>query len=328
MVKKMIKINLKEKKQKIENLFWKWFKNKKLSEFLELISKDKVLQEIVFKSIEEYNRWNTDNLEKSKEKKDYSEIKKFFFSTPKEHIEFSKENFSVNKNTADFFIHKYENFRDSQAWKIVNALGIKTCPYCNKNFIDIYMNKSGKMKFNGDMDHYLPKSKYPYLALCIYNLIPVCKSCNNEKGDNKEELIHFHPYRDNIKLGYKFKTSFIEGNIDLDYIYGLSDNFDIKIECNGNEYIENSKKVFHLKRKYNNSREQVKNLIRKSYIYNKRYIKDILNDYFINNEDCKIRLGCTEEIIKLIFDYEEEDEINRPLGKLKYDLLKEFDVIK
>ncbi|MCX0379255.1 hypothetical protein LI055_06405 [Clostridium perfringens] len=324
----MININLQEKKEKIEEVFWKWFKNKNLSEFLDLLSKDEELQKIIFKSIEEYNLWIINNSNKLKEEKDYLEIKKFFFSMPKEHIEFSKKNFNISEITEKFFLYKYKNFRDSQAWKIVKILGIKTCPYCNKNFIDIYMNKSGKMKFNGDIDHYLPKWKYPYLALCIYNLVPSCKSCNNEKGDNKQSKLHFHPYRNNIKLGYNFKTSFCEENIDLDYIYGLSDNFHIKLECNGNEYMENSKEIFHLEDKYNNSKEQAKGIIRNAYIYNIRYINDMLNDYFINNNEYNRNLSYTDDIVKLIFDYEEEDKINRPLGKLKYDLLREFDLIK
>ncbi|ENU96964.1 hypothetical protein F970_00311 [Acinetobacter sp. CIP 102082] len=48
------------------------------------------------------------------------------------------------------------------------------------------------------LDHYLPKTIYPELSVCIYNLIPMCSKCQNEKSaeyknaDNKK--IFFHPY--------------------------------------------------------------------------------------------------------------------------------------
>lgn len=331
MVIDMIKINLEGKKEKIEEKFWKWFKKYCLDEFFKNLNKDTELQKIVFKTNSKYDDWISKNLEiKEKSKKDYSDIKSFFFSTPKYHIELSKKDFNIKKSTENFFINKYKNgFRKRVASEIVEVLGINTCPYCNKNFIDIYVNKSKEKKFNGDMDHYLPKEKYPYLAICIYNLIPVCKSCNHEKGRNAEGKLHFHPYGDSGKLGYSFKTSFDEKNIDLNYIYGLSDNFKIELDCTGNEFMENSKKIFHLEDKYNNSKSQAKSIIRNAYIYNKRYIRDMLEDYFAENKEFyNLNLSCEEEIAKVIFDYEEEDEINRPLGKLKYDLLKEFGVIK
>lgn len=52
------------------------------------------------------------------------------------------------------------------------------------------------------LDHYLPKMKYPSLAVSPSNLIPSCRDCNFEKNDNKfrnstEETIH--PYFDDIE---------------------------------------------------------------------------------------------------------------------------------
>lgn len=327
MVVRMIRINLDNKKEKIEEIFWKWFKKCCLDEFCSILENDVELQKIIFKTSSKYYSWkekNTQNFEK-----DYSILRRFFLSTPKEHIELSQKIFNIKKNTKNFFLRKYDSFRRMKASEIVEALGIKTCPYCNKNFIDIYINKSGQKKLNGDMDHYLPKSKYPYLSICLYNLIPVCKSCNQEKGKNPSEKLHFHPYGDSGNFGYSFKTIFDEENIDLNYIYGLSNNFKIELDCTGNEYMENSKEIFHLEDKYKNSKEQAKSIIRSAYIYNSRYIRDMLKDYFINsNDESCVKLGCEEEIAKLIFDYEEEESINRPLGKLKYDLLKEFGVIK
>ena len=63
-----------------------------------------------------------------------------------------------------------------------NAKG--RCPICG----------GGKVK---NLDHFLPKSKYPLLCVSPINLIPICRDCNMEKGAEVSEdyyEIPFHPY--------------------------------------------------------------------------------------------------------------------------------------
>lgn len=65
---------------------------------------------------------------------------------------------------------------------IGNAKG--RCPICG----------GGKLK---NLDHFLPKSKYPLLCVTPINLIPTCRDCNMEKGATASEdyyEIPFHPY--------------------------------------------------------------------------------------------------------------------------------------
>lgn len=52
------------------------------------------------------------------------------------------------------------------------------------------------------LDHYLPKMKFPSLAVTPSNLVPACRDCNTSKHDDSfsrsnEEIIH--PYFDNIE---------------------------------------------------------------------------------------------------------------------------------
>lgn len=56
------------------------------------------------------------------------------------------------------------------------------CPYCQHNQIK-------------QVDHYLPKSKKPTLAVTPLNLIPACKDCNEGKHTNTG---FFHPYFDDV----------------------------------------------------------------------------------------------------------------------------------
>ncbi len=52
-----------------------------------------------------------------------------------------------------------------------------------------------------NLDHYLPKSKYPLLAVVPYNLVPCCSECNKNKLDKvpySREMETIHPYYDDF----------------------------------------------------------------------------------------------------------------------------------
>lgn len=88
----------------------------------------------------------------------------------------------INKVYEEKFAKKNSIGRKYYDIIMANAKG--RCPICG----------SGKLK---NLDHFLPKSKYPLLCVTPINLIPTCRDCNMEKGaeisDNYYE-IPFHPY--------------------------------------------------------------------------------------------------------------------------------------
>lgn len=324
----MIRIDIKNKKSKIEEIYWDWFYRYHLERFLKILSEDIILQGLIFDSRELYLLWKV-GLPKYK-KYNYKILKDFFFSAPQTHFHYIEimNGLHINNQSKEFFLNTYENFRNSQIPKIIDVLDIHSCPYCNKNFIDIYYkgNTSYPNRFNGDMDHYFVKKRYEYLALCLYNLIPSCKSCNREKGENQKGLRHFHPYMDD-HTEYRFRTNFnLEvGEFDINYLYGLSENFDIEVfdcfdEVNANN-IKCSIELFHLNDKYNNKnmKSLARNIIRKSYMYSHGYLKDFVNQFH--------DILSEKEMIETLFDYDDESFLNRPLSKFKYDLMKEFNII-
>lgn len=58
------------------------------------------------------------------------------------------------------------------------------CPFCS-------------VRFNAQLDHYLPKSIYPMHTVNPFNLVPCCSDCNHTKGSksptNPNDCF-FHPY--------------------------------------------------------------------------------------------------------------------------------------
>ena len=102
----------------------------------------------------------------------------------------------------------YEKFRSSVSSKnFIEKVNLKVCPYCNRNYI-FNFRKNNKQEATAQLDHFIDKGKYPYLALCLYNLVPSCGTCNQRKSskDVLEEPI-YNPYSDNIHNHIKFSAS-------------------------------------------------------------------------------------------------------------------------
>lgn len=76
----------------------------------------------------------------------------------------------------------YENVLDKTDF--IEKLDLKICPYCGMQHIKIGRGNGRISK--PTIDHYLPKSKYPFLSMSFHNMIPCCGTCNDiqNKGDN------------------------------------------------------------------------------------------------------------------------------------------------
>lgn len=64
--------------------------------------------------------------------------------------------------------------------EFVKNLGIRICPYCGRAYIYrvVKKGKKGDVTVKPQLDHFLPKSNYPFLAMNFFNLIPCCTQCN------------------------------------------------------------------------------------------------------------------------------------------------------
>jgi|GEM_PF-4420593 len=71
------------------------------------------------------------------------------------------------------------------------------CPYCD--LVDINANETN------NMDHFLPKSDFPYLAIFWGNFVLACSICNGIQIKHWKWFIpSLHPYLDNINEMIKF----------------------------------------------------------------------------------------------------------------------------
>lgn len=100
------------------------------------------------------------------------------------------------------YILNYKGFntgiklKSSSKWnrhKFITTLGIKVCPYCNRQYITSYEDGVAGGKTTADADHYYPKAQYPILQMNIFNLVPSCNVCNS-KTKGSSDMRHLYPY--------------------------------------------------------------------------------------------------------------------------------------
>lgn len=109
---------------------------------------------------------------------------------------------------------------------------IRFCPYCNAAPIYYYDNAAGTSERKNPFDHFFPKSVFPFLALSLYNLIPVCDRCNREKADRFAPIAY--PHLDDLNQLLVFRPMITS----ISDIYGVScarDSFQILIVPTGND---------------------------------------------------------------------------------------------
>lgn len=215
--------------------------------------------------------------------------------------------------------------KDGKIWcrhSFMNELGIKVCPYCNREYITSYYESeesNKKVRTTTDTDHYYPKSYFPLLSMNIYNMVPSCSICNSRMKLDKvkcKDDAHLYPYRD-ASDSLKFEIPFS----NIEELYGFSeDNITIQLQTakqgDVSNRAEQSKEIFKLEQVYEAHKDVVfkllntiKNYSKKSYerIFCENYI-----DIFDNYDDFK----------KVLYPFLSEDENNTPLVKMQKDIYK------
>lgn len=214
----------------------------------------------------------------------------------------------------------YSAYRQKEKFmKYFKKLNIKSCPFCNNNYIYFYKeDASDDYNTLATLEHYYPKAKYPHLSLSFYNLIPSCSICNSKFKGTDEHIgkIH-HPYRDDFNTDATFKISVNSPIIKKDE--------DLNIHINStDEKCKKSIERFQLDKVYDEHKDIAKDIWNKAQIYSDSRIDELYNSFY---ED----LGYTKEEVKnfIFCNYLNEKDINkRNHAKLTQDILKQFELIK
>lgn len=74
---------------------------------------------------------------------------------------------------------------------IVDEFAVYVCLYCNDEPIQTIGRRA---KIRPDLDHFYPRTKFPFLAVTLSNLIPSGKICNQSYKRNKDMIGYEHPF--------------------------------------------------------------------------------------------------------------------------------------
>lgn len=133
---------------------------------------------------------------------------------------------------------------------IVNS-GLRVCPYCGMEYIKP-TNRSKKQ-----IDHFLPKRKYPFFALCYYNLIPSCDTCNESPNKGQKNPIDNVLEGKNIMHPYGFKESKVRFHLAFNGadMYDTS-NFNLKVGFSEAKYRDGYVDFFDVIDRYETHNEE------------------------------------------------------------------------
>lgn len=251
---------------------------------------------------------------------DEQKIEKLIIGNKSDLIEIIKTIGEIPLERKDRFDKLYTNFTN-RVWSksLLDKLNVRVCPYCNRQYTFTLANEGIRPQF----DHFFPKSRFSYLSVSLYNLIPSCSICNSKKHDlNTYEHDLYYPYEDEFGSAVVFQT--IPVNNDFLYWTGASNSFDIKMICKDEKQkckVENLNQYLKIELLYKEHKDYVKDIIRNAVIYNDSRIDELLEQF-------PDLFQSKSEVINSIFmsNIDKMSWGKRPLSKLTHDIYEEFKI--
>lgn len=224
-------------------------------------------------------------------------------------------------------ILKYGTKGKQNARLVYPKIGMKTCYICNAQYAlairpetPSFGIKSKQQRYTAkfQLDHYLPKAKYPALSISLFNLLPICSSCNSIKGE-REIGIDFLA-TDPIKWEGKFKFNIDDSSLPHFLLNQEPLEIDFSDSYAYADGVSSFSSRYDIKGIYNTQIDLIEELILRKLKYSETY-KNKLNDHFpelFNNIEIneRIELGT----------YNKKDGIHRrPMSKFLQDMDEQLD---
>lgn len=210
----------------------------------------------------------------------------------------------------DYIVCKKDN--SAIAFKIAQIINTRTCPYCNRAYT-MMVTDTNHYIIRPDFDHFFAQSKYPLLALSLYNLIPSCLNCNRTiKGGRELDINkHLHPYLDDSDRD-KWEFSYRMNGVDK-YLLEIDTS-----KCKDNK-VDETLKFLKLEEIYQKAHSdyELKDLIELNKSYGKRYIHDLITKVMKDS-------GLSErDVYSHLFGIEIDthNDLNRVLNKMRRDII-------
>lgn len=204
----------------------------------------------------------------------------------------------------------------------LQKINIRTCVYCNAQYAATVKKQDGTYEAFYELDHFHPKSLYPFLCTNFYNLQPCCGACNKHKSNNKSS---FNLYTNNVaEATNPFLFSVDRESVVNAYLASKNtDDIQICFDAPGNTALkDNHEDCFHITALYTAFKDVAEEIIWKRKAWDETYMLMMERQY----KGLSIPKTVQQRII--FGFYMEEANIHlRPLTKLQQDLYKQQDLV-
>jgi hypothetical protein len=171
---------------------------------------------------------------------------------------------SVERTMAEPILNKvfeYDTFRDAstgwRAYELCASSPYRVCPYCHLVPTDTKKKDADNKGYRPQLDHFITKADYPFLALSLGNLVPSCGDCNGPAMKHDVRVLanpHLFPLADTAVLTFKLRPR--DGQPWSPLLKALRlplDEYEILIDTpSGNVAAQNSLQTFQLTERYQN----------------------------------------------------------------------------
>ena len=331
----MIKINIDENKwNEIVKGHWEWFEKHLKTKF----RKTNISYGMTYKDfLENELNYSTAELEELikiswKDLSTYANKSSSFYT---KYDNWLQKVSKYSKEKQDDYFHNlylcfgYNSFikDEEKAYNFTTGIGIEVCPYCNRSytFTTKIDNNSQTIKYicRPEIDHFFPKSIFPYLSCTPANFIPSCHQCNHKKSDDYNTTdVNTHtvyPYLESFSKNTVFKITYKDSD---------RKEYNVRIMDNGTKKEKNSLEAFNLEALYNMHKIEIEDLIQRYRCYSMPKINDILKLFpNIDKETMdKVSWLITKQMRNEILGLSLGDDSKEyPLKKFKKDLIAQFD---
>lgn len=201
--------------------------------------------------------------------------------------------------------------------ELIDASNADVCPYCNRIYIKNVTGKD-KIQIKGQLDHFLNKDTYPFLAILKYNLIPSCPYCNGPTGKHAKDAIRVglvSPFDLKSADELLFKINILSA--DITDISKCADAMSLEIVCE-NPNMENNKRIFHIQELYSTHMDYAAEVYLKT-----RMIESSAYRLFVENLTKETFPSDPTELI-MGFNTTPERFNYRPISKFQADIYKDI----
>ena len=274
---------------------------------------------------------------------DFSKILENMFCDLKQMLKGSVQ----NNNGNSVYIIDYAILPDNLRHKLMNSIGLRTCPYCNRNYITRY--GVGGKKSTADLDHFYQKEQYPLFALSLFNFVPSCPICNSRMKNIRPSSDTMYPYEEGFGDDVHFELIYTGADTSSEKMLHLwqaikdvsYDDFEVELIINPStppdkkQRIEKSSSLFHLSEVYADHKQDALEVALRTRIYCEGSYEDFCIKLF---DKCKQKAGMTntsvsdlksflfregfdEEWLKTgVFINNDKKRYDKPLSKMIYDI--------